>query len=99
MIVSVGVVTVVAAACEIGLPHCGQILALRVNPHAEFLTFRSESIFQLSRAFTRARRIDNDHHREFSLHDGLVDVDDTATSRRQYLRNAGDNPRMVQSEN
>ena len=75
-----------------------KILALRVNPHPELLPFTPQSIFQLRRTFTRARGVNNNHHREFSLHDSLVDVDDTATRRRQYLRHACDDPRMVQTE-
>jgi len=76
-----------------------KILALRVNPHPELLPFTPQSVFQLRSTFTRARGVNNNHHREFSLHDCLVDVDDTATRFRQYLRHARNDSRMVQPEN
>jgi len=76
-----------------------QIFALRINVYAEFLTFTAQSIFQIGDGRLRARRIGDDHHRKFSLHHGLINIDDTALGFRENLGDARDNARMIDAEN
>src|SRR5690242_15577081 len=56
-----------------------EVFSLSVDAHAEVLTFESEPIFQGLRTLPCTRRVGDYHHRKLTLHDSLVDVDDTAT--------------------
>ncbi len=62
-----------------------KVFALRVNAHTQALALASQTLLQLGGAFTCARAVGDDHHRELSLDHGLVDIDDAATRIRQYL--------------
>ena len=75
-----------------------KVFALRVDAHAELLTCTPQALFQLCCAFTRARRVADNHHGELALNNRLVDVDDTATRFGEDLRNTRDNARVVHAE-
>ena len=76
-----------------------EIFSLSVNANTEVLTFASQSLLQVRGAFTRTRRVSDNHHREFALNHSLVDIDDTASCFREDLGNTCHDSRMVQAKN
>src|SRR5207249_9469450 len=80
--------------------HCiKQVFTLCIDTHTELFTFDAKSFLQFSRQGPRARRSGDDHHRKFSLHDGLVDINDTATGLGEHLGHALDNAGMIDAKN
>lgn len=69
-----------------------QIFALSIDVHAEFFAFGTKMVLQFSYRQPRARGVGDDHHRKLSLHDCLIDIDDTATRFSQNLRHAATIP-------
>ena len=71
---------------------------MRKYAHPKLFAFLTQPLFQLIRALARARRVADDHHRKFSLHHGLIDINDAAISFSQYLRHARDNSGMINAK-
>src|SRR5205085_10250211 len=79
--------------------HGGEkVFALRVDAHAQLLAFATQSLLQIGSALACASRVGDDHHGKLTLHDRLIDVDDTAGRFRQNLRNTSDDSRVVETE-
>ena len=75
-----------------------EILALGVDSYAKFFACEPKSFLEFRSALPRAGGVDNDHHRELPLHNSLVYVDDAAVGLSQYLRNACDYTRVIQTK-
>ena len=72
-----------------------QILALSIDVNPEFFTFAAQTILQIRDRRLGARRIGNNHHRELSLHDRLINIDDTALCFGENLRDPGNYSRVI----
>src|SRR6266571_3836789 len=75
-----------------------QIFALRVDAHPELLAFAAKAFLKFNRRGLRACSISDDHHRKFSLHNRLVDIDDAAICFGEDLRDTRNYSRMIDAK-